>query len=80
MRVTNVDEPGTVSLSSSAPQVGSPLTAALSDPDGGVSGAACYGCGRNPLSGGCHLLCMCYPCWDSSKVPESGNHEVKFNL
>ena len=40
VRVTNVEEPGRVSLSSSAPQVGSPLSAALSDPDGGVSGAA----------------------------------------
>ena len=32
--VTNVDEPGVLSLSSAEPQVGSPLTATLSDPDG----------------------------------------------
>ena len=40
VRVTDVDEPGRVSLSSAAAQVDSPLTAALSDPDGGVTGAA----------------------------------------
>ncbi|MXY10430.1 MAG: S8 family serine peptidase, partial [Acidimicrobiaceae bacterium] len=36
--VTNVDDPGSVSLSSSQPVVGTGLTATLSDGDGGVSG------------------------------------------
>ena len=36
--VTNVDEAGTVSLTSSSPQVGDRLTASLSDPDGYQSG------------------------------------------
>ncbi len=36
--VTNVDEDGTVTLPSAQPQVGTELTAALTDPDGGVSG------------------------------------------
>ena len=35
--VANIDEAGTVALSSTAPQVGVPLTATLSDPDGGVT-------------------------------------------
>ena len=35
--VTNEDEPGTVALSSSDPDVDVPLTAALTDPDGGVA-------------------------------------------
>ena len=35
--VTNVNEAGSVSLSSSSPKVGTALTATLSDPDGGVS-------------------------------------------
>ena len=35
--VTNVDEDGTVSFSSSQPQVGAGLTATLSDPDGVIS-------------------------------------------
>ena len=34
IRVTNVDETGTASLSSSAPRIGTALTATLSDPDG----------------------------------------------
>ena len=34
--VTNVDEPGSIALTSVQPQVGTPLTASLSDPDGGV--------------------------------------------
>ena len=34
INVTNVDEPGTVAFSSSQPQVGTALTATLSDPDG----------------------------------------------
>ena len=37
--VTNVDEPGTVTLSQPAPIVGEPLTATLSDPDGTATGA-----------------------------------------
>ena len=36
--VTNVEEAGTVDLSSVQPQVDTPLTATLSDPDGGVTG------------------------------------------
>ena len=36
VRVTNVDEPGTVRLSAVQPRVGVPLTASLTDPDGGV--------------------------------------------
>ena len=35
--VTDVDEPGTVALSRANPAVGIPLTAALTDPDGGVT-------------------------------------------
>ena len=34
--VTNVDEPGSIALTSVQPQVGTPLAATLSDPDGGV--------------------------------------------
>ena len=37
--VTNVDETGMIILSSTQPEVGVGLTAVLSDPDGGVSGA-----------------------------------------
>ena len=33
----NVDDPGTVTLSSSQPRVGTALTATLSDPDGGIT-------------------------------------------
>ena len=36
--VTNVEEAGTLGLSSVQPQVDAPLTATLSDPDGGVTG------------------------------------------
>ena len=36
--VTNVDEPGAVTLSSDQPQVDTALTAVLTDPDGGVTG------------------------------------------
>ena len=36
VEVTNVDEAGTIRLSSSSPQVGDHLTATLSDPDGGI--------------------------------------------
>ena len=35
--VTNVDEPGSIALTSVQPQVGTPLTASLSDPDGAVT-------------------------------------------
>ena len=38
--VTNAEEEGTVALSSAQPQVDSPLTATLTDPDGSVSGVA----------------------------------------
>ena len=38
--VTNVDEPGVVTLSRTTPTVGKSLTATLSDPDGGVTAAA----------------------------------------
>ena len=38
VRVTDVPEPGEVSLSSSTPRVGQAVTATLSDPDGGVTG------------------------------------------
>ena len=40
VRVTNVDEDGTVTLSPTKPSIGEPLTASLSDPDGAVSGVA----------------------------------------
>ena len=39
INVGNLDETGTVSLDSQTPQAGSVLSASLSDPDGGVSGA-----------------------------------------
>ena len=38
VKVANVDEPGTVTLSAVQPRVGVPLTASLTDLDGGVSG------------------------------------------
>ena len=38
VRVTNVDEDGTVTLSSEAPRVGVEITADLNDPDGSVTG------------------------------------------
>lgn len=38
VNVTNIDEAGTVTLSSNSPQVGTPLSADLTDPDGSVSG------------------------------------------
>ena len=38
IEVTNVDEPGAVTLSSNQPQVDTALTAVLTDPDGGVTG------------------------------------------
>ena len=38
--VTDVDEPGTVTLSSDSPTVGAELSAALADPDGGITDAA----------------------------------------
>ena len=38
INVTNVDEPGRVSLSWKQPQVDTEITASLTDPDGGVSG------------------------------------------
>ena len=36
--VTNLDEPGMVTVTPNQPQVGTRLTASLSDPDGGISG------------------------------------------
>ena len=36
--VTNEDDPGSVSLDSTAPRVGTPITARVTDPDGGVTG------------------------------------------
>ena len=38
VKVTNIDELGTVILSSLQPRVGVPITASLTDPDGGISG------------------------------------------
>ena len=38
INVTNVEEPGSVSLSASQPQLGVSLTATLTDPDGGITG------------------------------------------
>ncbi len=38
IRVTDVEEAGTVTLSAERPRVGTALTASLTDPDGGVSG------------------------------------------
>ena len=40
VRVLNIDEPGTVSLSTRGPQVGVEIRAELVDPDGGVNGAS----------------------------------------
>ena len=39
INVTDVDDPGTVALSRATPAVGRSLTATLTDPDGGVTGA-----------------------------------------
>ena len=38
INVTNVEEPGRIVLSSRQPQVGTPLVAALTDPDGDITG------------------------------------------
>ena len=38
--VGNVDEPGQVSLSRTSPGIGNPVTASLTDPDGGISAIA----------------------------------------
>ena len=38
VQVLNVDEPGTVALSTDSPRAGEAITAALSDPDGGIAG------------------------------------------
>ena len=40
VRVKNIEEAGRVALTSTQPQVGTPLTATLSDPDGSITGAA----------------------------------------
>ena len=37
---TTPDQPGSVSLTTTTPVVGSPVTATLTDPDGGISGAS----------------------------------------
>ena len=39
VRVKNIEEAGRVALTSAQPQVGTPLTATLSDPDGSITGA-----------------------------------------
>ena len=39
VNVTNVDEPGTVKLTTLRPRAGVPLTASVTDPDSGVTGA-----------------------------------------
>ena len=46
--VNNVDEPGTVTLSSLQPQVGFQLTATLDDPDDVVSGSATWSWAGSP--------------------------------
>ena len=46
--VVNVDEDGTVVLSPLVPQVGVPLTAELTDPDGGITGAEWQWQGQEP--------------------------------
>ena len=40
VNVLNVDEPGTVTLSTDSPRAGETITAALDDPDGGIAGLA----------------------------------------
>ncbi len=40
VRVINIEEAGRVALTSTQPQVGTPLTATLSDPDGSITGVA----------------------------------------
>ena len=37
---TTPDQPGSVSLTTTTPVVGSPVTATLTDPDGGIYGAS----------------------------------------
>ena len=55
VNVGNVDEAGAVSLSADPPQAGSPLTATLLDPDGGVSGGDLgLGAFRRPVHVGDH--------------------------
>ena len=46
--VTNVNEPGVLSLNTSSPQVGVPLTAELTDPDGGVKHLSWQWHGQQP--------------------------------
>ena len=48
VRVVNVDEDGIVELSPLVPQVGVPLTAELTDPDGGITGAEWQWQGQEP--------------------------------
>ena len=43
IRIVNIDEPGTVTLSTSSPQLGVGLSATLSDPDGRRGGSTTHG-------------------------------------
>ena len=44
IRIVNIDEPGTVTLSTASPQSGVGLSATLSDPDGRRGGSTTHGC------------------------------------
>ena len=54
VKVTNVNEPGSVTLSSVRPRVGVALTATLTDPDGSVSGVA-WQWSRSTTTGGTYV-------------------------
>ena len=49
--VTNVDEPGEVTLSTTEPRAGTELTASVTDPDGGVTGES-WQWAREDIGGG----------------------------
>ena len=51
INVTNVDEPGTINLSSDSPGLNAPLAATLTDPDGSISNTAWQWAERTTQSG-----------------------------
>ena len=51
IEVTDVNEPGKVTLSSSQPQEGTPLTATLTDPDGEITGVTWQWASHNSAEG-----------------------------
>ncbi len=54
--VTDADDPGVIKLSSRSPEVGVPLTAVLTDPDGGIAGVRWQWQGQAPGATEWHTL------------------------